>query len=318
MIVCCGEALIDMVPLESDPGTFQARAGGCPLNTAVAAARLGGRAAFLGRIGSDFLGDRLARTLEENDVDCRLVVRADQPTTLAFVERGQEGERYAFYSTGAADRSLSPADLPTGLGADAPILMVGSISLLQEPAASTIEGLVMREAGRAVVSLDPNIRPSLVEDRELHLRRLMRIASASCIVKTSGTDLEWMFPAMGEDECVARLLSLGPELVVVTRGSAGARASTKKTDVSVPAPRVTVADTIGAGDSFHGALLYSLAADGRTAREGIAGLDSGRLREMLELSAAAAALTCTKRGADPPRLSEVGDFMRTLAGGGAR
>lgn len=313
MIVCCGEALIDMVPRETDPGTFQARAGGCPLNTAVAAARLGARAAFLGRISADFLGDRLARTLEENGVDCRFLVRTAQPTTLAFVERGGEGERYAFYSSGAADRSLSPGDLPSRLGADASFLMVGSISLLQEPAGSTIEGLVMHEAGRAV-SLDPNIRPSLVEDRVPYLQRLLRIASASVIVKISAEDLQWMFPDADEEEGVSRLLSMGPELIVVTRGSEGARACTKNEDVSVPAPHVVVADTIGAGDSFHGALLYSLEADGRVSREGIAGLDSGRLRRMLEFSATAAALTCTKPGADPPRLEEVKDFIRGRAG----
>lgn len=309
MIISCGEALIDMVPLAEDPTTFQARAGGCPLNTAVAAARLGAKVAFLGRIGGDFLGDRLVQTLMDNSIDCRYVVRSSQPTTLAFVQHGHDGERYAFYSIGAADRSLVASDLPADLGADVSFLMVGSISLLQEPAASTIVSLVERESARVSVSLDPNVRPSVVSDRKAYLERLERVAAASTVIKTSATDLAWLFPGASEEAAVQRLLSLGPALVVVTRGGMGSVARTRRAEAFAPAPRVSVVDTIGAGDSFHGAMLHALeAADHRT-REKIASMDESALLKMLSFASAVAALTCTKRGSDPPTLTEVRYFM---------
>lgn len=311
MIVACGEALIDMVPLPDDPATFQARPGGCPLNTAVAAARLGAKVAFLGRIGGDFLGDRLMRALQADCIDCRFVVRSDQPATLAFVEHGPDGERYAFYSNGAADRSLSESDLPAGLGEEASFLMVGSISLTQEPAASTIVSLVEREAGRVSVSLDPNIRPSLAGDRGAYTRRLERVIAASAVVKTSTADLSWLFPGAAEEQAAERLLATAPELVVVTRGADGAMARTRHGAASVPVPHVSVADTIGAGDTFHGALLFSLEAGDVRTRGDLAGMTAEDLRRTLSFAAAAAALNCTKRGADPPSRAAVRAFMRT-------
>lgn len=310
MIVCCGEALIDMVPDGGRADAFLARPGGCLYTTSIAAARLGSRTRFLGRLGTDFLGEALVERLLSNGVDSSLLARRDQPATLAFVTRGPGGDaRYAFYSSGAADRSLEYSDLPGSLGPEARFLAVGSISLLQEPLASTVEALVERERGQVLVSLDPNIRPSLIADRPRYVERLMALASRSAIVKASSEDLEWLFPELAADERAGRLVQAGADLVVETRGPEGAMAATRRTRARTAAFRVTVADTIGAGDTFHAALLHRLDSSGIYTRAALAALDEADLSGMLEFAQAAAAIDCTRIGAEPPTLDEVEAFL---------
>jgi fructokinase len=313
MIVCCGEALIDMVPDGDRGDAFLARPGGCPYTTSIASARLGSRTRFLGRIGDDFLGESLIDRLKANGVDTSLIARTGQPATLAFVKRSPSGDaRYAFYSVGAADRSLEYADLPPDLGDDARFLAVGSISMVQEPIASSIERLIAREKGRVLVSVDPNVRPSLIPDREAYRKRLMAWISAAAVVKASSEDLEWVFPELSPGERLERLLEAGPELVFETRGAEGAAARTKRAESSVSAFSVEVADTIGAGDTFHAALLHRLETLGAWRRKDLAALDSVALRGILEFAQAAAALDCTKTGAEPPTLAEVEAFLGGL------
>jgi fructokinase len=310
MIVCGGEALMDMVPDGERPDSFRARPGGCPYNTAIAAARLGANVSFLGRLGKDFLGERLFDRLAENGVDTSLVLRCDNSTTLAFVTKGREGgARYAFYAEGAADRGLAEADLPAALPAKARFLMVGSISMVQEPIASTVEKLIDRERGKLIVSFDPNIRPSLIPDRSAYLRRFERWASMSTIVKISSEDIEWLFPGSSPEGAVDRLRSLGPELVVATLGEAGVFAVNAGSTVRAAGFRVSVVDTIGAGDTFHGALLARLDEQGVATRAQAASLGGARLEECLRYANAAAAINCMREGADPPSGSEVSTFL---------
>lgn len=313
MIICCGEALIDMVPDGGRPDAFLARPGGCPFTTAIAAARLDSATRFLGRIGTDFLGESLFDRLVANKVDASLVARSGQGATLAFVKRSSNGDaRYAFYNEGAADASLSLADLPERLSCDgdrAPFLAVGSISLLEEPIATTVEALVLRERDRALVSIDPNVRPSFVKDRSAYLSKLMRLVPAAAMVKASSEDLEWLFPELSPQDRCAPLLEAGAELVVETRGAGGAVARTRRLTVRAAAFAVEVADTIGAGDTFHAAFLHCLDEAGVASRRAIADLDEPSLLRFLLFSQAAAALDCRKVGAEPPMLAEVERFL---------
>jgi len=319
MIVCSGEALMDMVPDGDRFDAFLSRPGGCPYNTAIAAARLGARVSFLGRLGTDFLGTRLFDRLAANGVDTTAISRRDQSTTLAFVTRGRDGDaRYAFYSEGAADRSFAADDLPARLPPETRFLMIGSISMVQEPIATTIETLAERERGRVLVSFDPNIRPSLIPDRSTYLARFERWASMSAIVKLSSDDLEWLFPDSSTGARIDRLRSLGAALVVATLGREGAIAASTAATASVDAFQVRVADTIGAGDTFHAALLARLDENKVATRAELASLDEGRLEELLHFANAAAALNCTRTGAEPPKKAEVLEFLEretTTAGG---
>ena len=318
MILCCGEALIDMVP---NGDCFKPCPGGSPYNTAIGIGRLGVPAAFLGRLSRDFFGDSLVKRLAENGVRTDLIARSDQTTTLAFVKlaRGEE-PKYAFYTEGSADRSLSPSDVPTKLPVEVTCILFGSISMTMEPIASTIESLVKRECADRVVSFDPNVRPAMIKDKEAYVRHFESWVSCCSIVKISGADLDFIYPGMSRDASVERILSLGPALVVTTLGVDGAMALGKRGAESslrgslfraaAPIRDVPVVDTIGAGDTFHAAFLAWLETRGKMSRKAISGLSEAELIEALAFANLAAALVCAKRGAEPPTIAEMREAMR--------
>ncbi|MDR0388107.1 MAG: carbohydrate kinase [Treponema sp.] len=321
MILACGEALIDMVPriLPEGETVFLPCPGGSPYNTVIAISRLGTPAAFLGRISTDFFGEILISRLVQNKVRTGLIVRSCETSTLAFVklEKGRE-PRYVFYTEGSADRSLTQADLPASLPPDIGCILFGSISMTMEPAASSIEALVRREGMRGqdapVISLDPNVRPFMIPDRAAYVKRFEGWASCSTIVKASEADFEFIYPGLGLEKSLERILSLGPCLAVTTLGPEGALALLKRKDgtilrVAVPGIAVSVADTIGAGDTFHGAFLARLELRSRMSRQAVSALTEDELREALFFANKAASLVCSRRGAEPPVLAEVEAFI---------
>jgi fructokinase len=317
MIVCCGEALIDMVPADV-PGRgegFLPLPGGSPYNTAVAIGRLGAPAAFLGRLSRDFFGAMLADRLKANHVSTELLTRSTETTTLAFVrlEAGKEPE-YLFYTQGSADRSLCPADIPEKLPPDTRCILFGSIAMTMEPAASTIESLILREGSRGpdapVVSLDPNVRPFMIARREAYAARFESWLPSVTIAKISSADFDYIYPGLGLEKSLEKVLRMGPRLAAATLGPQGALALLRRDGGSVlrvkaPAVDVPVVDTVGAGDTFHGALLSWLEMRGKMSRPAIAALGEADLYEALFFANKAAALVCAKQGADPPALAEV-------------
>ncbi len=331
MIACLGEALFDMVPIGNPGGaaapvsvspgpvapsppapllSFAARPGGCPYTSAIAAARLGAATSFLGRIGTDFLGEILVKRLADNGVDTSLVARREGQSTLAFVKREADGSaRYAFYSRGAADTSLEAGDLPSRLGPEVVFLLVGSISLAQEPSGSTIEAFVSREASRVLLSIDPNARPGLFGNDDAWRARLLRMIPHAAILRLSDEDLSWLCPAQEPEAAIADFLSTGPELVLLTRGVSGSELHRKLGVLRVKAVPVEVVDTIAAGDTFHAAFLASLLESGVRDRASLRALDESQLRKALERAGAAAAMDCLRVGAEPPTAVELAAFM---------
>jgi fructokinase len=308
MILVCGEALIDLVPAST--GTelaYVARAGGSSFNVAMGLGRLDAPVGFLGRISTDRFGRMLRSRLEADGVDCRFVQDGDEPTTLAVVqvEAGSE-PAYAFYGEGTADRMFGvdgpPPDLPDEITA----LHVGSISLVREPGASAFEAVMRREHGRRLLTLDPNVRPSLVGERSAYLARLEGWVSLADVVKVSRADLAWLYPETAPDAAAAAWLARGPSLVVVTRGHDGCLGLTARQRVEVPGTPVAVSDTVGAGDAFTSGLLAWLQAAGLLERASVREIPAAALREGLAFANRAAAITCTRAGAQPPTRSEMG------------
>ena len=212
---------------------------------------------------------------------------------------------YVFYDEGTAGRMLFEADLPA-LDDDVEAMLFGAISLIPEPCGSTYEALMRREHGRRVTMLDPNIRPDFIPDRNAHLARMERMMGMADIVKLSDEDLAWLGFAERPQDFVDKWLEQGPKLIVVTRGSRGATAHARGLAVSVTPPRVSVVDTVGAGDTFNAGLLASLHAQGALTRGSIAGLTEAAIRGALELAAKAAAVTVSRAGANPPWKHELG------------
>jgi len=306
MILCCGEALIDMLPARTAAGeeAFVPRPGGSVFNTAVALGRLGAPAGLFAGLSTDLFGPRLAAAAGAAGVDLSLSPRSSRPTTLAFVAFEGGEARYHFLDEGSAGRMLDPAALPA-LPAQVTALFLGGISLAAEPCGSAFEALARREAPRRVIMLDPNIRPALVAGGPAHRARLARLVALADIVKLSLDDLAWLEGA-GEAPAQARaLLGRGPRLVLLTQGAGGAAAYWPGGVAHAPAPAVAVVDTVGAGDTFNAGVLAALHAAGALDRAALADPREAVLRRALGLGVRAAALSVTRPGADPPWAAEL-------------
>lgn len=307
MILCCGEALIDMLPRETTAGEkgFAPYAGGAVFNTAIALGRLGVPTGFFTGLSDDMMGDILRDTLRNSNVDFSYCATLSRPTTIAFVKLTNGHASYAFYDENTAGRMITEADLPA-LGDDCEALHFGAISLIPEPCGSTYEALMKRENAARVISLDPNIRPGFIKDKASHLARIRRMAAMSDIIKFSDEDLAW-FGLEGDEDTLARhWLHHGAKLVVVTRGAEGAIGYTANHKVTVPSERVTVVDTVGAGDTFDAGVLASLKMQNLLTKAQIASLTEDQIASTLALGAKAAAVTVSRAGANPPFAREIG------------
>lgn len=311
MILVCGEALIDLLPTAEGGGTrnlLEAAPGGSPFNVAIGMSRLGAASAFLGGLSSDGFGRMLREMLTAEGVDLSYAVATDRLTTLSVVHRGPDGSAsYAFHGEGKADRAPRPADMPDSLPDDCRALTFGSYTIAVDPVGGALLSLARREAGRRVISLDPNVRPSVTPDMAAWRARFGEFLATADIVKASEEDLGFAYGQKADLRDIARdWLTKGPEIVFVTLGPAGAIAFTRDgREIAAPGRRIEVADTVGAGDTFHAATLTELDRRGLLSRSALAALGDRELREVLDHAITAASITCSRRGADLPRRDEV-------------
>jgi len=309
MILCSGEALIDMLPRATQDGgsAFQPFVGGSVLNTASALGRLGQPVGFFSGISTDLFGKMLAERLESSNVDTRFVVRSGRTTTLAFVHLVDGNATYVFYDENSAGRMLYEGDIPA-LDDSVECLFFGCISLVPEPCAATYEALLMREGETRVTMLDPNIRQGFVDfmQNEADYRaRLKRMLAKSDLVKVSDDDLIWL---MGEGDLAAKaeeMRAMGPAAVFVTEGARGVTSYTQHGATFVPSVKVDVVDTVGAGDTFNGGFLTALREMGAMSKEAARNLSVEQLQTAMTLGTKAAAVTVSRAGANPPTRDEL-------------
>ena len=307
MILSCGEALIDMLPRTSTLGEacFAPYAGGAVMNTAIALGRLGAPSGFFSGLSTDMLGEILTQTLEASSVDTSYCARSNRPTTVAFVKLVNGQATYAFYDENTAGVTLSQDQLPT-LPAQITTLFFGGISLVNDPAASTYAALQARESATRVTMIDPNIRLGFIAGKEVPYRaRIEAMIARADIVKLSDEDLAWV---MGQGDIVTlarQIIAQGPKVVFITEGAKGARAITATQDRFVAAQKITVADTVGAGDTFNAGVLAALNAAGALTKPRLAALSDAELDAALSLGTRAAAVTCLRPGANPPWAAEL-------------
>lgn len=312
MILVSGEALIDLFIGTATTTGFPAEAvaGGSPFNVAIGLGRLGRPAAFLSTLSEDAFGSFLAEKLAESGISSSYIQRLPNVTTLSVVATSPDGQpQYSFYAPNSADRALTPEALPTELPADVNAIAAGSYALGVEPIATAIETLLRREAGSRVISLDPNVRPRVVGDLNAYRERFERMLAYADIVKASDEDIELLYRTHDLVSAAHEWLQHGPKLVIITRGEKGPLAAFGDTILERPAPIIDVVDTVGAGDTFHAGLLAWLDMNGLLTLEGVAGLNETQVTTALDFASAAAAIVCTRRGANPPSWDEVEQFI---------
>ncbi len=322
-----GELVVDLLPdaaAGAGPhGTaphYVARPGGNALNVAVAAGRLGVPVRLLARLGTGPLAAGLRRHAELSGVDLAGFVPATEPVSLAVVGLGPDGSPdYGFHVQGAADWQWTDEELAAVLPPGTAILHVGSISSWTPPGCEAIARLVERLAAedRALVSVDPNIRPMLADgpvgtalgnSAESVRARLERLLSRADIVKVSAEDLGWLEPGAADDldATTLRWADRGIALVVLTDGGAPLRIARPGRElVHHEPPRVTVTDTVGAGDSLAAGLFAGLLEAGVTTRAALEQLPDEELLPIVDDAALVAALNCAREGADPPTRDEL-------------
>lgn len=309
MILVCGEALIDLFARPDDPSgaSLIACIGGSPLNVATGIARLDVAVGFLGGISTDRFGELVMKFAAAEKIDTSLVKRTKRPTPLVAVATDTLGHpSYAFYTHETAERDLTPDDLPSQFAEGVEAIAMGSYALAIEAVGSTLLALAKREARRRVISLDPNLRPAIVGPLNAWRERFESAALYATIIKLSEEDFMMGWGSNADIEGVlGNWFTNGVSMVAMTRGAKGATAWWSGGRVTLPAYRTEVIDAVGAGDSFHAALLARLAQRGLLNREAMSRLNLQTVEDVLRYANTAAALTCRCRGADLPRRAQV-------------
>lgn len=306
MIVCCGEALIDMLPRNLPDGSecFLPVPGGAVFNTAIALGRLGIESGLISGISTDMFGEQLINALTVSNVETKLAIRSDRPTTLAFVKLVDGAATYSFFDENSAMRMVEAHELPDMADA-ASALHFGGISLIAEPSGTAYEHMLMHSRQSRLISIDPNIRANFITDETLYRERLDRMIAKSDIVKVSDEDLDWLYPDQTFEAIADRWLADGSALVIQTMGLKGARARNANFDIAVPAPEVEIIDTVGAGDTFNAGLLARLHQSGRLTKDAIRQLPEADCNNALDYASAIAAFTVGQAGANAPWKHEV-------------
>lgn len=309
MFLVCGEALFDIfvdgsVEATSTQLSLDAVVGGSPFNVAIGLARLSQPSALLTGVSQDFLGQRLMAVLNSEGVNTDYIASKSLPTTLSFIQKDDAGvPDYAFYGNGAADRSVTLDDLPEHF--DFSGIHVGSYSIVTPPTSDTLLSLIEANSGKCLISIDPNVRLGVEPNKDLWRERVTAIAKHADLLKISDEDFEHLYPDTAVEDKVKEWLGYGMSLVVLTKGGEGAQLWSQSDTASITAPKITVADTVGAGDTFQTALIDQLLTLREASEDWASQLDADKLRAIGQFAATAAAITCSRQGADLPNRDEI-------------
>ena len=313
MFLSCGDALFDLF-VDSDPEkndiALSGVVGGSPLNVAIGLARLGHHSQFFTKISSDPFGQRMKRHLSENNLDTTLCVDTDQNTTLAIVEKQHDGSaKYVFYTDNTADATISAADLPAAIPSETQVIHLASYSTVLSETGPALQALVARESAHRAISYDPNLRLMVEPNLDLWKKAFQAIGQHAFVIKASDEDVDALMGPGKHDEFLESCIGMGAQVAFLTRGPDGAIGyDATGQRVELPGVSVKVEDTVGAGDTFHTAVLHWLVThkhvgeikNGRTQLNGE--LD---LKACVQFALQAAAITCTRRGADLPTLKDI-------------
>lgn len=307
----CGDTLFDLfVRPNENPAEINlaGTVGGSPLNVALGLARLGVKTGYFAKNSNDLFGRRIKQFLAHNKIDTSYLISSDRNSTLAVIETNEKGvPDYAFYTNGTADRSIEARELPKSLPASLKVIHVGSYTTATEPTASSLEAFVTANSPSQVISYDPNIRPTIEPDMDIWRTKVAAFSANAHFVKASDEDLAVLYQNSDPQNFAQDCISRGVQLVCVTLGGDGAYAfSADGKSQKMKGVPVSIMDTVGAGDTFQASCLYWLGAHGMANANLASGID---MNKMLEFAICAAAITCSRRGADLPTLAEIEEAL---------
>ncbi len=292
--------MIDMIPSDHVMA-FKPLAGGAVLNTAIGIGRQSVDVGLVSGVSTDLFGDFLVKTLQDSAVDVSYLIRSDRPTTLAFVTLASGHASYAFYDENTAGRMVLPDDMPQELSNEIDALFFGGISLAVEPCADAYVAFLDKNKASRLVMVDANIRRSFINDEPRYRARMAKVFANCDILKISDEDLQWISPTnQPRDKKALEILNQGPELLCLTLGAKGVEVYDKNgLRFFCPAPRTTVADTIGAGDAFNAGLLVSIKRLHALSTSAVLALSQNDLETAVRFATAFASDTTTRQGSDP-------------------
>lgn len=317
MFISCGDILVDLFNQPTDAVgkvSLQGHVGGSPLNVAVGLSRLGNRTGYLCKNSTDFIGQGISEYIKQNGIASDWVIPTSLNSTLAMIRTNPDGSaNYAFYTDNTADTSLSIDELPKQFPDELAVLHFGSYSTAVEPTCTALIALAVREAGRRIISYDPNLRPSVQPSIEAWQESFAQLARVADFVKASDEDIKLLFGEnISFDNFAADTLALGVKAVAVTEGGSGATVYTAEGRTARSAPlSISVVDTVGAGDTFQAASLHWLSAQGCIKDEQLS-LSDVDIEDWVNFAAIAAAITCTRAGADLPTLADISQWRGAL------
>ena len=319
MILVIGEALIDLIESRETKGQFQAVVGGANCNVALALARRGNSHQFLARISTDRFGDLIKERLSSNNVKTDHIITTDEPTTLAVISVNAQGSpTYNFYTNGTADWGWTKEELPTQQqlkDLNVKAIQFGCLTMAMEPGNLVIEAWAKELQNDLTISHDINIRAALGFDRTKERERVERVNSFSHIIKASDEDIEWLYDLKPESdltEIINSWINNTDKIVLLTRGSQGTRIYRHNETIDVPARKIQVVDTVGAGDTFVANLLGQLEDNnylGENALDKLKNLNNQNLAEYVRIAGVAASIACERAGCEPPTLEEVANLF---------
>ena len=310
MIVIGGDAIVDLI--DRGQHLFEACPGGSTLNCALAAGQLGSQVLYVSTLSADSYGDLLANRLAECHVKLRANARSSDYTSLAVVSLDENNQpSYAFYRDGTADRDVPVADIVASFPETMSIFHVGSCALIPKEDQDAWLQVVMAAKGRGtLISIDPNCRPSMIKDPTTYREGIARFFHLADLIKCSDEDLEYLHPEWSDHALETFIETYSPQLCVYTQGAEGLRASTKlgvsvHVSAALPGP---LSDTVGAGDSVHGALLSEIDRLDLVGQQ-LSELNGPQLEEILLLASRVAGVNCTRAGCQPPMRAEVAQIF---------
>tara|TARA_B100000902_G_scaffold228352_1_gene216793 strand:+ start:2474 stop:3403 length:930 start_codon:yes stop_codon:yes gene_type:complete len=308
MILCSGENLIDFVPVSKNTEIFKACVGGSPLNTAIGLGAMNAPVYFFSRISNDFFGRKIISFLKKNNVKTNLIQKTSDKTTLGFVSNRNKPE-FSFYANQTADRNLSQYDFKKNVLKKIILAHFSSISLVLKPGSETYFKIIKNLKKTSLISIDPNIRSSLIENKNNYLTRFKQFLKLADIIKLSDEDFNYLSNNNNPDKVIPNWIQKNNiSFVILTLGEKGSILYTKKLRIFIKSYKVKVADTVGAGDIFQAAVINYLYKSKNLSNDQLLNLKKSDWEKCLKFASKAAAINCTKEGCYPPTEREINRF----------